>query len=117
MARLNSPTQMLNDECVNTLGRVFLNLTGGQKQSYALFSSFLPTLIQNRNDEQLWNVTQKHEFWTKSVWIIPIHRAAEKHWVLSIVSHVDKTIFLFDSLSGSRSSWSENIKVSSTHAT
>lgn len=112
MKRLNS-SMLLNDECLNTLARVLVDMAKQQNSAYALFSTFLPNTIQHCDDGHLWDITWKSEFWTKPTWMFPMHCRKEHHWVLVIVSHKQKSFYLFDSLSGSKRSWSENMKVSS----
>ncbi|KAF9488817.1 hypothetical protein BDN71DRAFT_1368225, partial [Pleurotus eryngii] len=51
-------------------------------------------------------------YWTKDVWIIPIHCPSPKsHWVLCVAYPHSHKMFLFDSF-GQRHSWTQNIEVS-----
>ncbi|KAJ7344059.1 hypothetical protein DFH08DRAFT_701927, partial [Mycena albidolilacea] len=49
-------------------------------------------------------------YWEKPVWVIPVHRPKEEHWVLVIVAVQENRLFFFDSL-GNRTGWHQDIQV------
>ncbi|KAF8911109.1 hypothetical protein CPB84DRAFT_1657462, partial [Gymnopilus junonius] len=59
-------------------------------------------------DAELWRSTYSKVFWSKLVWIVPIHRPSECHWVLAVVHLQLQEVHLFDSLAW-RSSWRRDI--------
>ncbi|KAH0833420.1 hypothetical protein J3R83DRAFT_12533 [Lanmaoa asiatica] len=58
-------------------------------------------------DEVLWRCTRHTSFWTKDIWILPIHRPG--HWVLCIAQFSHHELFLFDSL-GQQHPWCADIE-------
>ena len=61
-------------------------------------------------DESYWRNYHTSRFWEKDVWIIPVHRPAEKHWEVAVVYFQKRRIAYFDSF-GDRDSWKDEIKV------
>ncbi|KJA14937.1 hypothetical protein HYPSUDRAFT_106807, partial [Hypholoma sublateritium FD-334 SS-4] len=60
------------------------------------------------SDSELWRSTHHHKFWEKDVWIIPIHRQTERHWVLAVLYLQHSEVHVFDSLAGN-ALWNEDI--------
>lgn len=61
--------------------------------------------------DAMWRRTRALEYWTKAIWIIPVHRILPyEHWVLSVVQLTTGRIFLFDSLAESQH-WLDDIEV------
>lgn len=120
IARFISPTAMLNDECINS-GALLLQYQlahaadesnsslGFDARSVALLTTHELVRVQyGVTDDQIWRSVERSEFWSKSVWILPIHRP--QHWVLCIIYPERKTLHLFDSLADRRG-WNADIKV------
>ncbi|KAJ7050263.1 hypothetical protein C8F01DRAFT_1035389 [Mycena amicta] len=49
-------------------------------------------------DAVLWQHLAPTAYWEKAVWIVPIHRPRDKHWVLAAVVVSSQTVFFYDSL-------------------
>jgi len=115
LAIMNSQNERLNDVCLNgiaaTLHTFFDNPTSRQ---CALFTTFdLPMVRYNASDDDIWRRCHRAEYWSKDVWILPIHRTRPNlHWVLCCIIPHNHELLLFDSLSESYS-WKREIKVRS----
>ena len=98
------------NECAKLLHSLF---PSPQASTYALLSTYV--LADHRNhtydDHRTWRNSYKTQYWSKSKWIIPIHRLATQHWVLCVVNRVSRHIDFFDSL-GEQSAWMQDIQVS-----
>ncbi|KAF8123629.1 hypothetical protein EV363DRAFT_1403865 [Boletus edulis] len=79
---------------------------------FAVFSTHHLTHIRYRatSDHVLWKSTAYTKFWTKSTWIISIHRPLSAHWVLCIARVSRRELQLFDSL-GEPKPWRSDIEV------
>jgi Ulp1 family protease len=58
----------------------------------------------------LWQHLSHTTYWNKRLWLIPIHRPKELHWVFVVAAVHERRLFLFDSL-GERRGWRHNIQV------
>jgi Ulp1 family protease len=118
IARLRSPTARLNSECMNSgaaLLKFILSAAPSTSASCAMcciFSTFdLPMVRDGSLSDAMWRRTRALEYWTKAIWIIPVHRILPyEHWVLSVVQLTTGRIFLFDSLAESQH-WLDDIEV------
>lgn len=112
--RLSNPTALLNDVCINEGAALlqFLFCAGDNNaRHYAILSTFvLPRVRSYCSDAELWRLMGSLEYWSKPVWIIPIHRTHPDHWVVCIAVPGDRQIFLFDSLA-EQQRWPRDIKV------
>ncbi|KAH6902181.1 hypothetical protein BKA70DRAFT_1229224 [Coprinopsis sp. MPI-PUGE-AT-0042] len=110
VARLRSPTAQLNSACMNSgaaLLRAILSASPSTSMSSAkccIFSTFDLSMVRDGSlSDAIWRRTRTSEYWTKAIWIIPIHRTLPyEHWVLAIVQLTTGKIFLFDSLAETR---------------
>ncbi|KAG1796136.1 hypothetical protein EV424DRAFT_1547219 [Suillus variegatus] len=95
---LASRTALLNDSCINGC-------------AYAILSTHdLPCIRYNAPDDVLWRNMSWTSYWTKEVWILPIHRPSDVgHWVLCVVHLRSKELHLFDSFT-ERKPWKSDIK-------
>lgn len=118
--RLSGISARLNDECINGLAsHIQTELAGSLDQSVAyaarrcaLLSSHAMLYVRcHLTDLPLWRLTHRTNFWEKDVWILPIHRLVEEHWVLAVILPHHRRVFLFDSFSNSRR-WERDIPVS-----
>lgn len=111
---LSSPTAWLNDICLNGCIPVLsADIHPVNADHFAIFSTFdLHRIRYNASDHVLWQTMKHTSFWTKSVWIIPIHRSSGGgHWVLCVAQIEQSKLMLFDSL-GEQRPWRTNVQVS-----
>ena len=114
---LSSRTSFLNDICMNGLPKLLQALFARDlrhqvsSSKCAIFSTYDLNRIRYRaSDAELWRNTRRLKFWEKDVWIIPIHRPQERHWVLAVLYLQFKEVHVFDSLAG-KLSWHSDIEV------
>ncbi|KAK7027623.1 hypothetical protein R3P38DRAFT_3267723 [Favolaschia claudopus] len=68
----------------------------------ALFTTHdLPKVHYKGSDPDIWRHISPTEYWNKPVWLIPIHRKQQEHWVLAIVVVPTRQLLFFDSFSSS----------------
>ncbi|KAG9309813.1 hypothetical protein JVU11DRAFT_10190 [Chiua virens] len=100
LAMLSSPTVWLNDWCINgCIALLFTAIQPARALQVATLSTHeLPRIQRDTPDHKFWRATSWTRFWTKDLWIIPIHRPApENHWVLCIANFSRRELRLFDS--------------------
>lgn len=113
---------MLNDECINS-GALLLQYQlahageesngspGFDACSVALLTTHELVRVQyGVTDDQIWRSVERSEFWSKSTWVLPIHRQEAHHWVVCIIYPEKKTLHLFDSFADRRG-WNSDVKV------
>ena len=113
IARLASPTECVNDICINgCIPLLFSIIKPTEPNQFAVFSTYDLTHVRyNATDKLLWKATAHTMFWLKDVWIIPIHRPSiVGHWVLCIAHISRRELWLFDSL-GEQRPWKADIQV------
>ncbi|KAF7377130.1 hypothetical protein MSAN_00132000 [Mycena sanguinolenta] len=107
----------LNNYCLNgvaaVLHRLFSN-PSAQTAPHTNCCAVLSTLNLMRvrykaSDDTIWKFLSPTSYWDKSIWLIPIHRPMEEHWVLIVAVIPEQKLFLFDSL-GSRNKWHQDLK-------
>jgi hypothetical protein len=114
IALIASPTACLNDVCINGCAvLLFSELKSVVTSHCALLSSHdLPRVRYNASDDILWRNASWTSYWTKDVWILPIHRPSNiGHWVLCVIRFSSKELHLFDSFAD-RKPWKRDVKVS-----
>ena len=87
LAMLAGPTACLNDWCINgCIPLLFTLIQPVHTSQFAILSTHeLPRIRHDVPDHDLWRATSRTEFWTKDLWIIPIHHPMpENHWVLCV---------------------------------
>ncbi|TFK69138.1 hypothetical protein BDN72DRAFT_768358 [Pluteus cervinus] len=106
--RLQNPTSRLNDTCINDgaqLLKLILSASPGCAPAVdrcAILTTWdLPRVRQNCPDDTLWRHIEGSHFWERDIWILPVHRPVEEHWVCCAIYPKQRHISLFDSL-GSR---------------
>ncbi|KAJ7888403.1 hypothetical protein B0H14DRAFT_2337221 [Mycena olivaceomarginata] len=62
----------------------------------------------NATDAAVWKHTKTTSYWEKPMWLIPIHRPDELHWVFVLAAVREQKLFFFDSLA-SNSGWRRDI--------
>ncbi|KZP13887.1 hypothetical protein FIBSPDRAFT_669407, partial [Athelia psychrophila] len=97
-----SITALLNDNSLNgaaiILQTALLHSDVSTAGQVAIFSTH--DLVRARyavSNEQLWRHTKGTEYWTRDVWVLPIHRQEAHHWVLCVAYPRQKRLHLFDS--------------------
>ncbi|KAH6893755.1 hypothetical protein BKA70DRAFT_1118807 [Coprinopsis sp. MPI-PUGE-AT-0042] len=118
VARLQSSSARLNSGCMNS-GAALLKAillacpsTSTSSMMCCIFSTFDLLMVRDGSlSDTIWHRTRNLEYWTKPIWIIPIHRVYPyEHWVLAVVQLKTGRIFLFDSLAETRH-WLADITV------
>lgn len=110
-----SPTALLNDNSLNGAALLLQTHLLHRNVDAANRVAILSThdLVRARyavSDEDLWRNTKRTEYWTRDVWILPIHRPEAHHWVLCVVYLQEKQLHLFDSFADQRP-WHAESKV------
>ncbi|KAJ7078554.1 hypothetical protein B0H15DRAFT_1000961 [Mycena belliarum] len=76
----------------------------------AVLSTYdLPCVRYKGSDPDLWRRVEHTRYWEKPVWLIPIHRPTEEHWVLVVVIVPRQELFFFDSMA-SRGGWRRDLR-------
>ncbi|KAJ7575862.1 hypothetical protein C8J56DRAFT_800901 [Mycena floridula] len=104
----------LTDKLPLTSGSVngllaLLQTISAEGSNVAVFSSFTLEYGARRSNDILWRQTKDTEFWHKDIWILPVHRLDEFHWVLAILAPRTRTILLFDSFGSGPRSWQRDL--------
>jgi hypothetical protein len=119
LAIMGNPSGRLNDICLNGIAKylhVFFSdpslPTSYHSRRCALYSTYdLLMMRYNATDEEIWRRMHKLEYWTKDVWILPIHRSRPaEHWVLCTISLPTRELCLFDSFAEA-SPWKHELPV------
>jgi hypothetical protein len=116
--RIHSPTGRLNGFGLNGLAASLQSVftepfasSAALANRCAVFSTYDFLRVHCRcRDDQLWRFTSPTAFWDKPVWILPIHRSQEEHWVVAAVHIRQQKIFFFDSLA-QRTGWRGDLQV------
>jgi hypothetical protein len=116
--RIRSPTGRLNGFGMNGLAASFQSLfcrphtsTEALANRCAIFSTYDFAQIHClAPDADLWRHTSPTAFWDKPIWLLPIHRSQQEHWVLVAVYIHEQKICFFDSL-GERAGWRADLQV------
>ncbi|KAJ7584471.1 hypothetical protein C8J56DRAFT_1053928 [Mycena floridula] len=102
---LVTPDRWLNSGCINGLAALLQFHI--QSPSHCILSSWALTCMGNAG---LWNLTLHQRYWEKDIWIIPVHRIQQQHWVLCVVIPQFRSLYLFDSYAAPAESWSEDLE-------
>ncbi|KAF7301143.1 hypothetical protein MIND_00678700 [Mycena indigotica] len=100
LARLKGPTQWLNNFCINGVATAIMKtlLTPEDLSRSALLDTLDLHRVQYGSDDAvLWHHLAPTEYWCKPLWLIPVHRRSQQHWVLAVVSVEEKLVFFYDS--------------------
>lgn len=104
---------MLNDECINgaalLLQSHFISEFGSSDVAILTIHD-LVRIRYGASDEDLWRNSKRSEYWTKGVWVLPIHRKDAQHWVLCVIYPARKQLHLLDSFADRRG-WFPDLKV------
>ncbi|KAJ7435827.1 hypothetical protein FB451DRAFT_1461458 [Mycena latifolia] len=118
ISRIQCPTGRLTGFGINALSAAFLNMLGNPGSLHAetankcaVFSTYdLPRIRYKLSDDALWGYVQHTKYWEKDLWLIPIHRVDEEHWVLAVVDLGNQQILFFDSLALRAGGWRQDIR-------
>ncbi|TDL19236.1 hypothetical protein BD410DRAFT_900284 [Rickenella mellea] len=94
LRRLAGPTAWLNDEVINGCSTILQSMF--PRPSTVIFSTFIFPLFRT-GAKTLWKHVRHACYWDNNVWIIPVHREAEYHWVIATVYIDLRVIDFFDS--------------------
>ncbi|KAK7043474.1 hypothetical protein R3P38DRAFT_2510672 [Favolaschia claudopus] len=111
------PTGLVNGYGLNGVATSLLNVFSAPYSPFkaaadqcAVFSTYdLPKVHYKGSDPDLWRHISPTEYWNKSKWLIPIHRAREVHWVFVVVLVEARQLLFFDSL-GSSGGWRQDLR-------
>ncbi|KAG2070526.1 cysteine proteinase [Suillus decipiens] len=110
IACLSSPTACLNDVCINGCAALLYSELKLATVDCAILSTYdLPRIRCNAADERIWRNISWTFYWEKNVWIVPIHRPSDSHWVVCIIYFQTKELHLFDSLAD-QEPWENDVK-------
>jgi Ulp1 family protease len=117
LRRFDSPTALLNDTGINGGAVVIQQLFSGDPsyrhsaQRCAIFSTHAFSQIRYKAiDRVLWRNARHTEYWGKDIWVFPIHRPRQVHWVLAVAHVRTGKVYLYDSFA-SRNEWRKDIPV------
>ncbi|KAJ7738454.1 hypothetical protein DFH07DRAFT_966042 [Mycena maculata] len=91
LAPLRHPTSLLNNFCINGLAAALLEFCTHNMD---------PTAAGVARQCAVLTTHELPRYWEKAVWIVPVHRLSEKHWVLIIVMPHEESMYFFDSMNG-----------------
>jgi hypothetical protein len=117
--RLKSRTGRLTGFGVNGLAAALLNMFGDPESPDAVHANLCAVLSTydlvrvryKASDDELWRHLHCTKYWDKQIWLIPIHRVEEEHWVLAAVDIDQQQILFFDSLGVRSRGWRRDIRV------
>ncbi|KAF8836910.1 hypothetical protein BDN67DRAFT_991962 [Paxillus ammoniavirescens] len=112
LTQFTQSTDQINDVCINScIPLLFSALNIPEVHHFMVFSTHDLTHIHyNAPNEILWKAMTWTLFWSKDLWIIPIHRPLlVGHWVVCIVYFSCKELQLFDSL-GEQKPWRADVQ-------
>jgi Ulp1 family protease len=108
---LASRTALINDACLNGSAILLQEYCQSKHAGRcAILSTYdLVRIRYNCDDTNLWRHVENSSYWLKNIWILPIHRPQDVHWVLAII-HVHKhEIHIFDSFAEKRG-WKKDLQ-------
>ncbi|KAK7046978.1 hypothetical protein R3P38DRAFT_2507537 [Favolaschia claudopus] len=84
--------------------------TSASANRCAVFSTYDLGLVQHKgSDPDLWRRISPTQYWDKPIWLIPVHRPHQRHWVLVVVLIPAQKLLFFDSLA-SASGWRQDLR-------
>lgn len=117
MAALGHSKGLLNDVCINGSAALLQHFFSSMADysvaatQCAIFSTHDMSRVQYKvSDPDLWRSIKSTTYWTKDIWILPIHRPHDRHWVLAVIYLQSQEVHLFDSFVGQRQ-WQIDIEV------
>ncbi|KAJ7309971.1 hypothetical protein DFH08DRAFT_719066 [Mycena albidolilacea] len=115
--RIRSPTGRLNNWALNGLAASLLSIYGHPTSPFAAMANrcaVLSTFDLHRvhfraSDTSLWRHLSPTKYWEKRLWLLPIHRPDDEHWVFVAVAVHQQQLFFFDSLA-QRQGWRKDLR-------
>jgi hypothetical protein len=115
---IRSPTGRLNNWALNGLAASLLSIYGHPTSPFAAMANrcaVLSTFDLHRvhfraSDTSLWRHLSPTKYWEKRLWLLPIHRPDDEHWVFVAVAVHQQQLFFFDSLA-QRQGWRKDLRV------
>ncbi|KAK1222995.1 hypothetical protein PQX77_014141 [Marasmius sp. AFHP31] len=105
LGRIDRLDRWLDDELVNGCAVLLQQTFETRDVECAIFSSHvIPQLLQGSNSsaDAAWRYNSGTQYWSKPLWILPIHDKASHHWALAVIRVEAEEIYMFDSF-GQRS--------------
>ncbi|KAL0569425.1 hypothetical protein V5O48_012542 [Marasmius crinis-equi] len=98
--RIDGERERLDEDLMNgcaVLLQQSLHVPGDEE--CAILSSYIvPELVRKvSKTETAWRTARRAAYWTKPVWLIPIHDKLMEHWALAVVKVEKEEILIFDS--------------------
>ncbi|KAJ7573032.1 hypothetical protein C8J56DRAFT_805348 [Mycena floridula] len=89
--------RLLNDDCMSVGSSVLFDHVFPDHSSphIALLSCYVASQTKT---ESVWRTAKHSLYWSRSIWLLPVNRVEESHWVLYIVYVNSGIIRIFDSL-------------------
>ncbi|KAI9059331.1 hypothetical protein FKP32DRAFT_1668689 [Trametes sanguinea] len=103
LRRLRQHTAWLSDDCINGGAQALLRHYGSSSTlggTPSLLSTRVFSLhLDDVDDDRLWRDCSHSRYWTKDVWLLPIHRLLPSgHWTLAVIYWREGRIAYFDSM-------------------
>ncbi|KAF7367143.1 hypothetical protein MSAN_00974000 [Mycena sanguinolenta] len=121
LQRIATPTGRLNGFGLNGVAAALQSFIGhstygdtagtvASAAACAVLSTYdLPRVRYKEGDDVLWKHVSPTRYWEKKLWLLPIHRPADVHWVFVAVFIQDQQLYFFDSL-GERRGWRRDLR-------
>ncbi|KAI0669326.1 hypothetical protein C8Q78DRAFT_1070870 [Trametes maxima] len=82
--------------CVNGCAMLIGHKFPSSTEPLALLSAWVADIVYSNGDrDSLWRLTERTEYWTKPVWVLPV--ISNNHWLLATFRLSSRTITVFDS--------------------
>ncbi|KAK1230218.1 hypothetical protein PQX77_006705 [Marasmius sp. AFHP31] len=97
--RLDGANQWLDEDCINGCAALLQQQLYDRNVDCAVLSTFIvPEVLGNGIcTETAWRIVCHTQYWSKPIWVIPVHNRDEHHWALAVVRIAKEEIQLFDS--------------------
>ncbi|KAJ6494212.1 hypothetical protein C8R45DRAFT_824346 [Mycena sanguinolenta] len=121
LQRIATPTGRLNSFGLNGVAAALQSFIGHSTHgniagtvptaaACAVLSTYDLTRVRYKAaDDEVWRHASPTRYWEKKLWLLPIHRPADQHWVFVAVSVPDQQLYFFDSL-GERQGWRRDLR-------
>ncbi|KAJ3003332.1 hypothetical protein NUW54_g5355 [Trametes sanguinea] len=115
LRRLGQLTAWLSDDCINGGAQALLRHYGSSSTlggTPSLLSTRVFSLhLDDVDDDRLWRHCSHSQYWTKDVWLLPIHRLLPSgHWTLAVIYWREGKIAYFDSMAD-KHVWEQDVQV------
>ncbi|KAF7299371.1 hypothetical protein MIND_00886400 [Mycena indigotica] len=108
--RLLHRKRWLNNFCLNGVAAIIMQNFMSPTSSCALLSTLdLHRVQYGTDDSVLWHHLAPTLYWEKDLWLIPIHRRQQQHWVFAIASKQEQLLFIYDSFADA-TGWNSDLE-------